>query len=245
MLALLALLLASCTYLPNDFAVSGSVTESETRDAIVLVPTGGATHQHGFIFYPGALVDPHAYVPELSAVAAAGIPVVIAKLPGNLAVLSIDAGLALRDRVPGMDGWVIGGHSLGGVMAAWSAYDNPDAYVGLVFFASYPSASTSLASWGHPVLSLSASDDGLATADKVGAADIYLPSPQASATDLAAYSGLPPTDLTVHHVINGGNHAGFGSYGPQDGDGAATITPEAQHAEVASFIEAFFTKQGW
>ena len=39
-------------------------------------------------------------------------------------------------------------------------------------------------------------------------------------------------------AIEGGNHAGFGNYGKQDGDGAATISSEQQQRETADAIEA-------
>ena len=240
-----AALMASCTYLPLDAGLASGVAVAESREAIIMTPAAGPPPTVGLIFYPGAFVDPHAYVSELSAVTAAGIPVVIAKLAGNLAVLSIDAGLALRGSVPGVTRWVIGGHSLGGAMAAWSVSNNPDAYIGLVLLAAYPGTSASLASWAHPVLSLSASNDGLATPQKVTDAAPLLPTPQASVADTVALAALSAGTLTVFHQIPGGNHAQFGSYGAQDGDQAATISPAAQHAEVADFVTAFFSRNGW
>ena len=122
-----AALLASCSYLPQypPGSLAPGVTVTETRDSILLVAGTPAPTTAGLLFYPGGLVDPHGYLPLLADIAAAGIPVVLAKAPGNLAVFSPDAGLALRSLVPGANGWVIGGHSLGGAMAAWSAHDNP------------------------------------------------------------------------------------------------------------------------
>jgi len=240
-----AALLASCTYLPMDVGPTSGVTTTESREAIVLRPSAGSAGVTGLIFYPGALVDPHAYVAELSGVAAAGIPVVIAKVTGNLAVLSIDAGLALRGSVSGVVQWVIGGHSLGGAMAAWSVYNHPEAYIGLVFLAAYPSTSTSLAAWPHPVLSLSASNDGLATPQKESDSAPLLPGPQQTVADIGAYRAISGSPLTVFHQIAGGDHAQFGSYGAQDGDGGATITPAEQHAEVVTFITTFFQANGW
>jgi hypothetical protein len=38
---------------------------------------------------------------------------------------------------------------------------------------------------------------------------------------------------TVYFSIDGGNHAQFGSYGPQKGDGKATITEEQQQTRTA------------
>jgi pimeloyl-ACP methyl ester carboxylesterase len=237
--------LFSCSYLPSGMSLASGVMESETREAITLRLGSGSTHSTGLMFYPGALVDPHAYVPWLSAVAANGIPVVIAKAGGNLAVFSTDAGLSLKGLLPGVTRWVISGHSLGGAMAAWSVFDHPEAYAGIVFLAAYPSSDRSLASWAHPVLSLSASNDGLATRQKIADSTPLLPSPQASPADLAAYIALGASAMTVFHEISGGNHAQFGSYGAQDGDGSATISEAAQHAEMVAFITQFFAANGW
>lgn len=44
-------------------------------------------------------------------------------------------------------------------------------------------------------------------------------------------------------VIEGGNHAGFGSYGPQKGDGEATISPQAQRALTIELIDSFIHPQ--
>jgi len=241
------LIFASCSYLPEFTlgSLNPGTEVSETREAIVLQKAGGPLHATGFMFYPGGLADPHAYLPWLADLAAAGVPVIVAKAPGNLAVLAPDAGLALRALLPGASGWVIGGHSLGGAMAAWSVYNNPDAYVGIVFLAAYPGTSASLATWPHPVLSLSASNDGLATPQKVSDAAPLLPTPQASVTDTIALAALPAGTLTVFHQIAGGDHAQFGSYGAQDGDQPATIAAAAQHAEVVDFIAAFFQGNGW
>ena len=40
-------------------------------------------------------------------------------------------------------------------------------------------------------------------------------------------------------VIEGGNHAQFGNYGAQNGDGVAEIAPEAQWKEATEAIYAF------
>ncbi len=245
LLVVSALLCVSCTYLPLSFAAAPGAAVAETREAIVLTPSAAPARSTGFLFYPGALVDPHAYVPWLSDVAASGIPVVITKEPGNLAVLSIDAGLPLRALVPGVSAWVLGGHSLGGVMAAWSVADHPATWSGLVLLAAYPSTSKSLAAWTGPVLSLSASNDGLATPQEITDTRTLLPAVQFDVTALGGYARPASGGYTVFHKIPGGTHAQFGSYGPQDGDGTPTISADAQHAEMVSYILEFFQVNGW
>jgi hypothetical protein len=81
---------------------------------------------------------------------------------------------------------------------------------GLVLWAAYPSAGDDLSASSLPVLSVSASRDGLATPAKI----------------TAARPLLPPT--TVYQPIEGGNHSQFGSYGIQMGDHTATIAPSQQ-----------------
>ncbi|MCX7040473.1 MAG: alpha/beta hydrolase [Spirochaetes bacterium] len=238
---------ASCSYLPEFTAASLDplVSITETREAIVLTKGAPGPTTVGFMFSPGGLVDPHGYLPLLTDIAAAGIPVVVAKAPGNLAVFSPNAGLSLRALVPGVDGWVIGGHSLGGAMAAWSAHDNPEVYRGVVFLAAYPPDTKSLAEWPHPVLSISAENDGLATQAKIDATLTLLPPQQQWLPTIGTSYTATTGGYAVLHRILGGTHAQFGSYGPQNGDGTPTISADAQRAETRDFIVEFFTTNGW
>jgi len=242
-----AVLLVSCSYLP-EFSLGSLdplVSITETREAIVLTKGAPGPTTAGFMFYPGGLADPHGYLPLLADIAAAGIPVIVAKAPGNLAVFSPNAGLALRALVPEAAGWVIGGHSLGGAMAAWSAHDNPDAYCGLVLLAAYPPDTKSLAAWPHPVLSISAENDGLATPAKIEGTLSLLPPQQQPLTSLGTLYSYTSGGYAVLHQIPGGVHAQFGSYGPQKGDGTPTISADAQRVETRDYIVEFFTNNGW
>ena len=47
---------------------------------------------------------------------------------------------------------------------------------------------------------------------------------------------LPDTAERI--VVEGGNHAYFGNYGEQEGDGTATISREQQQEEAVNAIEA-------
>jgi hypothetical protein len=40
-------------------------------------------------------------------------------------------------------------------------------------------------------------------------------------------------------LIAGGNHAGFGTYGIQEGDGVAIISAERQRKETAEAVSSF------
>ena len=57
--------------------------------------------------------------------------------------------------------------------------------------------------------------------------------------NLEAGKALLP-EGTTYTMIDGGNHAQFGSYGEQPGDSAATITPLRQRAETVAAIEKLF-----
>lgn len=240
-----AVLLSSCSYLPEitPGSIDPGVAVTESREAVILLPAA-VLSTTGLVFYPGGLVDPHAYLPLLSGIAAAGIPVVLAKAPGNLAVFSPNAGLGLRTHVPGVTGWAVGGHSLGGAMAGWSAHDNPTQWRGVVFLAAYPPDSKSLAGWPRPVLSLSAENDGLSTPADIDASRPLLPHPLLELSSTGTLYDISGGG-TVLHQIPGGVHAQFGSYGPQAGDGAPTISADVQRTETVDFIVEFFTRNGW
>jgi len=175
----------------------------------------------GVIFYPGRRVDYRSYAPIARAIAEQGYLVVIKPMPLNLAVLSPEAAREVLRTYPQIETWVIGGHSLGGAMAAAFVYRHPQEVQGLILLAAYPANNFSLRSLAIPVLSISASEDGLATPQKI----------------FASRSLLPETTQWV--VIEGGNHAGFGWYGDQPGDGQARISRETQQRQVVEVITRF------
>jgi dienelactone hydrolase len=167
----------------------------------------------GFIIYPGGLVVPEAYAPTARAIAEQGYLVVITPMPLNLAVLNVNEAADVMLAYPEIDHWAIGGHSLGGSMAAAFADQNEDV-AGLVFWASYPADSNDLSGQAIAVSSIYGTLDGLATPEDVLAAKPLLP------------------EDTVWVPIEGGNHAQFGWYGPQDGDNPATISQQEQQEQV-------------
>jgi hypothetical protein len=193
------------------------VTVTETPTQIVLAPTTGGSGT-GVFFQPGALVDPRAYAAHLRPLAEAGHTVVIPKQPLGIAFLAVNAFDDARGQFPEVDGWVLGGHSLGGTVAAMEAdaadSDATSPAVGLMFYASYPADDIS-GSLSIPVLSISGSKDGLATPDKIAASRDNLPS-------------------DAHFIqIAGGSHAQFGSYGPQAGDSTPTISAADARTQIS------------
>jgi len=174
----------------------------------------------GFIFYPGGKVEHTAYAPLMRGLADRGVLCVLVEMPLNLAVLDMNAADGIPEMYPQIDSWYIGGHSLGGSMAASHTAKNASVYEGLVLLASYSTAD--LSSAGMNVISIYGSEDGVLNTEKYAENKVNLP---------ASFE---------EYIIEGGCHAGFGSYGPQDGDGAATITGDAQIEETILVLTGFF-----
>ncbi|MEJ5201653.1 MAG: alpha/beta fold hydrolase [Anaerolineales bacterium] len=168
----------------------------------------------GLVFYPGGRVDYRAYALPLRRIAASGYRVILVRMPLNLAFFAPEKASEVISEFSEVSRWVIGGHSLGGAMAAAYAYRHPEQIQGLVLWAAYPAQANSLSSRPLKVVSIYATRDGLATLEKI----------QAS-------RGLLPPD-TRWVAIEGGNHSQFGSYGLQPGDGEATISMQQQLAQV-------------
>jgi pimeloyl-ACP methyl ester carboxylesterase len=200
--------------MPEVFSLVGSLpADNENESWLTLVPDGGPA-ETGFIFYPGARVDYRAYAPVAQDLADQGYLVVIVHMPLNLAVMNPDAATDVISAYPDIKHWAIGGHSLGGAMAANFVYTHPGAVDGLVLWASYPAASNDLSNSDVRVVSISGTLDGLSTPEKI-----------------AASIPLLPAD-TVWVPIEGGDHAQFGWYGDQSGDNPATISREEQQAQI-------------
>jgi len=168
----------------------------------------------GFIIYPGGRVDYRAYAPAAHQIAAQGYLVVIVHVPLNLAVFNPAAASSVIAAYPQVKNWAVGGHSLGGSMAANFVHAHPGAVQGLVLWASYPAGSDNLSASGLKVLSISGTLDGLSTPAKIEASRSLLPGD------------------TTFVPIQGGDHAQFGWYGPQSGDNTATITRADQQSQI-------------
>jgi pimeloyl-ACP methyl ester carboxylesterase len=178
----------------------------------------------GLVIYPGGRVDPRSYAPLARTIAEAGYLVVIPPMPLDLAVLAPDRASDVMAAYPEIEQWVLGGHSLGGAMAAKYAHDNPSLVSGLVLWAAYPADSDSLKGLAIPVLSIYGTEDmGL---DGIEAGRDLLP------------------DETQWVVMEGGNHAQFGWYGDQRGDGEATISRIEQQERIADETLAFLEGLG-
>ena len=182
---------------------------------LTFIPTG-EVRPVGLILYPGGRVDPRAYAAAAHALAAEGFLTAIVPMPLNLAVFAPQRAADVMEAFPEIQAWAVGGHSLGGSMAANFAAAQPLDVEGLVLWAAYPAGSDDLSGSGLRVASIYGSLDGLATPEKV----------------LASRPLLPPESDFIE--IAGGNHAQFGRYGPQAGDNPATISADEQQAQVVA-----------
>jgi hypothetical protein len=196
----------------NALQSTANVTVSDNADQIVFKPPG--TPKAGFIFYPGARVSPAAYARIMHGIAEKGYPVFIIKLPLNFALLGINRAADIIAANPAVKVWAVGGHSLGGVAASSFASSTENKNVkGLSLYASYPASSIS-SNNTLSIVSVSGSNDGLATPAKIADSKALLPA------------------NTQYVVIQGGDHAQFGDYGPQDGDNPASISATEQAVQV-------------
>ena len=173
------------------------------------------------VIYPGGRVDYRSYAPVARQLAGQGSLVILVHMPLNLAVFGPNRVEEVFNAYPAYDKWFLGGHSLGGSMAASYAYDNPGRIEGLFLWASYPSTSQSLAGSDLPVISISGSLDGVATPTDILESKPYLPA------------------NTLFKEITGGNHAQFGSYGEQKGDNPAAISPQEQQDQITGGMSSF------
>jgi len=173
----------------------------------------------GLIFYPGGKVEYTAYAPLMRDCAENGILCALVQMPGNLAVLDANAADGLQQKHPEITTWYIAGHSLGGAMAANYAAAHAEDYDGLILLAAY--STKDLTDTPLRVLSVYGSEDGVMNRESY----------EKNRANL-------PTD-TTEVILDGGCHAQFGSYGPQDGDGVPTISGEEQVWQTAEAITAF------
>ncbi len=201
----------------NDKGTTSPVTpvsvQALSEKAVAFVPS---QPHAGFIFYPGAKVQPEAYVPLMRRCAEQGVLSILVKPTFNLAILDPTAADGLAQHFPAIDRWFIGGHSLGGVVASQYAADHPGDFDAVVLLGSYSTAN--LSAFGGDVLLVCGSNDQVLNRQKYE----------------EAKSNLPTTAREL--VIQGGNHAQFGNYGEQAGDGTATISAVDQQAQTAAAI---------
>ena len=176
----------------------------------------------GLIFYPGGRVEYTSYEPLMRRLAGEDILCVICEMPLNLAFFDSDAADRVIDCLPSIEKWYIGGHSLGGSMAASYLESHAENLEGLILLGSYSISDISAS--GKRVLSVVGTEDGVLNRDKYAECRDNLPNDH------------------IEREIIGANHAYFGMYGEQDGDGTAQISNEEQITVCASLIHEFISE---
>ena len=192
-------------------ASTPTVTFTEDDGNLIYTPTGSAP-KTGLVLYPGGKVPSAAYAPQARAIADLGYLVVVVSVPFNLAVFGIDSAGPVIAAHPEIEHWAVGGHSLGGSMAAQFVDSHPDQVEGLVLWASYSAADLS--------------SDDLAVLSAYGTLDTGVPN-YTSQANLAKLG----SDVTFS-AIKGGNHEQMGWYTGQPNDPPATIPRADQQAQV-------------
>ena len=168
----------------------------------------------GFIFYPGGRISNQGYSNLMKAIASEGYLVVVPKMPLNIAAFSPNLADEIIAAHPEITHWVIGGHSIGGTMAAQYTKTHPDLIAGLIIWASYPADNADLSSSDIPAALIYGSLD-----------------PTVNDTSVAERKHLlPPTTLYVR--IEGGDHHQFGSYVIQPDEHFATTDAESQQKQI-------------
>ena len=177
----------------------------------------GPSEECALVFYPGAKVEETAYAPLLRGLAQAGMDACLVKMPLRFAFLGIDrAGAVMKEHDHAR--WFVGGHSLGAAMAAEFAAKHAGEVEGVILLGAHIDRALDA---GLLELVIHGTEDGLATEEDI------------------ARGRQSATARYVEHAIQGGNHAQYGNYGVQAGDGTATISAQAQQDEtVRAIIEA-------
>lgn len=175
----------------------------------IIYPPNNEEKEIGLVFYPGAKVEAQAYIPFLIQLAQQGVTSVLVKMPFNLAVFNINAADQAMTLVPDISEWYLSGHSLGGAMASSYTNKNFTKVNGLILLAAYPINEANI-----PILQIYGSNDLVLNQEEI---DVSVP----------------------YYEIKGGNHAYFGNYGNQDGDGEASITRLEQQDQTIQQILHF------
>lgn len=202
-------------YKADDTAIQTIATggsRTEIQGNLTIFYADNIENDTALIFYPGGKVEAAAYTPILMKLAQNGITCVLVKMPFNLAVFNIDAADEIYDKLPNIKHWYICGHSLGGAMASSYVEKNAKRLEGLIMLGAYP-----------------INNADIATLAVYGSEDIKLDKTK-----------LEQTKNKL--MIQGGNHAYFGNYGEQKGDGTASITWDEQQRQTVQAILDFIKK---
>lgn len=142
-------------------------------DSDSYIAVGDPMAEYGLVLYPGAKVEAAAYAPFAEKLAERGVFCVIAKMPFNIAFFGANEADQVMDSYPDVSHWWVGGHSLGGVVAADYAQKNAEKVEGVALLASY--CSESLAASGLAAEVVYGTNDGVVNRSSLEACVDSLP----------------------------------------------------------------------
>jgi predicted esterase len=201
--------------LPEALAAldSDSLVEVTQEPWLTFAPTQ-STPDTGFIFYPGGRIDPQGYAPLMKSIASEDHLVIVPEMPLNIAAFHPNIADEIIAHYPEIGRWVIGGHSVGGTMAAQYTNTHREIVDGLVIWASYPADNADLSGSDIPVALIYGSRD-----------------PRVNDSSVSERRPLLPGD-TSYTRIDGGDHHQFGSYEIDPKDHHATIDRVPQQQQI-------------
>jgi hypothetical protein len=179
-----------------------------------------------FIFYPGGLVRPQAYEWLGVALAPLGVRTIIPIFTADLAVTAPNRATQLLEKFSSYDRVILGGHSLGGAMAARYMVNHPERADALLLLAAFSAERDDLSTLDLPIFVLAGEHDKVATLEEVK----------------AGMARLPRDAKLV--VIEGAVHSFFGRYGPQRGDGVPTVSRAQAEKDIRSSLSEFLDAEG-
>ena len=175
----------------------------------------------GYIFYPGAKVQPEAYIAKLSSIALSNnIQIIVPKMFKNLAFFGISKAKMVQDSFPSIKHWYVGGHSLGGSMACMFAGKNNGNIEGVLIFGTF--SGTDISKCSFKVLSINGTEDGIFFPEKVENHKFELP----KGTEIKYIKGM--------------DHADIGNYGSQSGDKPSKLSDSQVTSELINATKGFF-----
>lgn len=196
----------------ENFAENTSYTVEEFSQGIIV---DGVGTEDAVIFYPGAKVEYTSYLPLCTKLAEQGVDCFVVEMPFHLAVLGMNkAGKIMEDY--SYENWYLAGHSLGGAFGANYVADHVEEFAGLIMLAAYPTKP--LISEDLKVISIYGNKDMVLNKESVDAGKEFVP------------------EHYTEIGLGGANHAGFANYGPQEGDGEATMDREKQQDMTVQYI---------
>lgn len=205
----------------DDYKHLPFITMTDSDDMISFVSDTSSVLPQ-VLFYPGGMVQPKAYVPLASQLAAEGYDVHIIKMPFRMANNGYQEILSLFDLNDPNRTYYLGGHSQGAKMAAQFVYEYPNLIDALFLLGTSHPRDIDMSHINIPTIKIYAEHDGLA-----------------SVPEVMENKGKMPSG-SILTEIGGANHSQFGYFGSLIMDESADISREQQHEETVRIVADFW-----